>query len=158
MFHYLIFQIYYWGEPLSVSSRRKRRAIPSTAEKFEVIGGSNTQATITGLKPFSAYSAAVKAFNSGGEGPESPIINFETSESGKRMMTSGEFVGLALKVIRCCFAFAFAFDFASLCEWCCCTILRQLPRAILQHKFSKLSQRDLHLSMEEKEMISHFLQ
>ncbi|RMX60520.1 hypothetical protein pdam_00001439 [Pocillopora damicornis] len=75
------YRIYYWGEPLSVISRRKRRAVPSTAEKFEVIGGSNTQATITGLKPFSAYSAAVKAFNSGGEGPESPIINFETSES-----------------------------------------------------------------------------
>lgn len=74
------YRIYYWGESLAVSSRRKRRAIPSTAEKFEVIGGSKTEATISGLKPYTAYSAAVKAFNSGGEGPASPIISFETSE------------------------------------------------------------------------------
>ena len=76
-------QIYYWGESLSVSIKRKRRDVPSSADSLEVLGGDTRQATLSGLKPYTNYNAVVKAFNSAGEGPESATMSFKTLEGGK---------------------------------------------------------------------------
>ncbi|XP_020621934.1 hemicentin-1-like isoform X3 [Orbicella faveolata] len=74
------YKIYYWGESLSVSIRRKRRDVPSSANSLKVLGGDTRQATLTGLKPYANYNVVVKAFNSAGEGPESVAMSFETLE------------------------------------------------------------------------------
>ena len=57
--------------------------MPSSADSLEVQGGNTRQATLTGLKPYTSYVVVVKAFNSGGEGPASATILFETKEGGK---------------------------------------------------------------------------
>lgn len=55
---------------------------------MEVLGGNTRQATLTGLKPYTNYNVVVKAFNSGGEGPASATIVFETLEGGKTMLNA----------------------------------------------------------------------
>lgn len=47
------------------------------------MGGQTQQATLSGLKPYTNYKVVVKAFNSGGEGPASTLIVFQTLEGGK---------------------------------------------------------------------------
>lgn len=38
---------------------------------------------VTGLTPFTSYTLAIKAFNSGGEGPPSDEVKFDTLEDGE---------------------------------------------------------------------------
>lgn len=74
------YKIYYWVKDSVLHSRRRRQAIPSNANVLVVEGGETRQATLTGLRPYSNYLVVVKAFNSGGEGPASALLAFQTSE------------------------------------------------------------------------------
>ena len=62
--------------------RRRRRAIPSYAKSTDVPGGTTKEATVLGLAPYTGYTLAIKAFNSGGEGPSSDEVTFDTLEDG----------------------------------------------------------------------------
>ena len=64
-----------------MNSRRRRRAIPGYASVATVLGKS--EATVKGLSPFTKYTLAIKAFNSGGEGPSSDETTFETPDARK---------------------------------------------------------------------------
>lgn len=46
-------------------------------------GGNTESYTVTDLKPYTDYSMAMKAFNSGGEGPASIEVFAPTNEAGK---------------------------------------------------------------------------
>ncbi|XP_074608784.1 hemicentin-1-like [Acropora palmata] len=74
------YKIYYWVKDSVLHSRRRRQAIPSNANVLVVEGGETRQATLTGLRPYNNYLVVVKAFNSGGEGPASALLAFQTSE------------------------------------------------------------------------------
>lgn len=62
--------------------RRRRRAIPSYAKSTDITGGTTKEATVYGLAPYTGYTVAIKAFNSGGEGPSSDEATFDTIEDG----------------------------------------------------------------------------
>lgn len=74
------YRIYYWGESL-VSAKRRRRAIPTFASSTNVTGGGTQRYTVTGLKPYTRYTIAVTAYNSGGDGPESAEVKANTLEA-----------------------------------------------------------------------------
>lgn len=78
-------------------SRRRRQAIPSTADFIIVMGGKTQQATLTGLKPYTNYRVVVKAFNTGGEGPASAVMIIETLEGGKCKLSRCELKSLLRK-------------------------------------------------------------
>ena len=65
------------------TARRRRRAIPSSAKSTNVTGGTTGETTVYGLAPYTGYTLAIKAFNSGGEGPSSDEVTFDTMEDGK---------------------------------------------------------------------------
>jgi len=71
--------------------RRRRRAIPSYAKPTYVTGGTTKEATFYGLTPYTAYALAIKAFNSGGEGPSSDEVTFDTIEDGMLRQIFSEF-------------------------------------------------------------------
>lgn len=62
--------------------RRRRRAIPSYAQSTNVTGGTTGKTTVYELKPYTDYTLAITAFNSGGEGPSSDEATFATMEDG----------------------------------------------------------------------------
>ena len=62
-----------------MTARRRRRAIPSYANSNDTKGG--PPYTLTGLTPYTDYNLAIKAFNSGGEGPSSDEISFSTLQA-----------------------------------------------------------------------------
>ncbi|XP_022777595.1 fibronectin type III domain-containing protein-like, partial [Stylophora pistillata] len=64
--------IFYWGAILSAKTRRRRRAIPSYANSTDVKGRTTSSTAVSDLKPYSSYTVAIKAFNSGGKGPAIP--------------------------------------------------------------------------------------
>lgn len=76
------YRIYYWGvsKLTDQTARRRRRAIPSYAKSTNVTGGTTKEATVYGLTPYTGYTLAIKAFNSGGEGPSSDEVTFDTIE------------------------------------------------------------------------------
>ncbi|XP_048584487.1 fibronectin type III domain-containing protein [Nematostella vectensis] len=61
---------------------RRRREIPVGAQTYKLNATSqpSQSGTVRGLTPFSSYTLVLKAFNSGGEGPESDAITFDTNE------------------------------------------------------------------------------
>lgn len=75
-------QIYYWGTS-RVHGKRRKRAIPSYATFNTVANGTTEKHTVTELKPYTNYNMAVRAFNSGGEGPASVVVLAQTDEAGK---------------------------------------------------------------------------
>ncbi len=95
-----IFQIYYWNttapfRPVITrglkKKRRRRRSIETsvpTAEKphmVEYLVGTELRMSqnISGLVPSLRYHAYVTAFNTGGEGPKSGVLVFETRATSK---------------------------------------------------------------------------
>ena len=48
-----------------------------------VDGGGATQATLTGLRPFTPYAIVLQAFNSQGAGPSSPPVLGTTLQDSK---------------------------------------------------------------------------
>ena len=77
-------QIYYWGRSrATIVNRRKRRAIPSYAAFVNVAGGNTQRHIVNNLKPYTNYNMAIKAFNSGGEGPASMEVFVLTEDTGK---------------------------------------------------------------------------
>ena len=62
--------------------KRRRRAIPSYAESTNVTGGTTGKTTVYGLNPYTDYTLAITAYNSGGEGPSSDETTFATLEDG----------------------------------------------------------------------------
>ena len=76
-------QIYFWGQSRAVTAKRRRRAVPSYAAFVNVPGGNTQSYKVTKLKPYTHYSIAIKAFNSGGEGPASTEVFADTDEAGK---------------------------------------------------------------------------
>ena len=72
--------------------RRRRCAIPSYAKSTNVTGGTTKVATVYGLTPYAGYTVAIKAFNSGGEGPSSDEVTFDTIEDGMLGKIFSEFV------------------------------------------------------------------
>ncbi|XP_068738238.1 fibronectin type III domain-containing protein-like [Montipora capricornis] len=74
------YRIYYWGESL-VSSKRRRRAVPTFASSTNVTGGGMQSSTVPGLKPYTRYTIGVTAYNSGGDGPESAEVKANTLEA-----------------------------------------------------------------------------
>ena len=77
-------QIYFWGESRGISAKRRRRDIPSYATFANVTGGATQTYTVTNLKPYTNYNFALKAVNSGGEGPQSDEVFAPTEEAGKQ--------------------------------------------------------------------------
>ena len=77
-----------------LSERRRRRAIPSYAKSTNVTGGTTREATVYGLTPYTGYTLAIKAFNSGGEGPSSDEVTFDTIEDGMLRKIFAEYVTL----------------------------------------------------------------
>lgn len=75
-------QIFYWGTSLLANARRRRRAIPSYANSTDVKGRTTSETTVFDLKPYTSYTMAIKAFNSGGEGPASDEIDLATLQDG----------------------------------------------------------------------------
>lgn len=75
-------QIFYWGTSLLANARRRRRAIPSYANSTDVKGRTTSETTVFDLKPYTSYTMAIKAFNSGGEGPASDEIDLSTLQDG----------------------------------------------------------------------------
>jgi hypothetical protein len=73
-------QIYFWGQSKLVNAKRRRKEIPAGAKVFKA---TKTEETVTGLTPYTKYNMAIKAFNSGGEGPQSDEISFDTLQDGK---------------------------------------------------------------------------
>ena len=72
-----------------VEAGHQRKAIPGVEAKiFTAMSTSQDvqQQKVTGLTPFTNYTLAIKAFNSGGEGPESDAINFNTLEDGENLI------------------------------------------------------------------------
>ena len=74
--------------------RRRRRAIPSYAKSTNVTGGTTREATVYRLTPYTDYTIAIKAFNSGGEGPSSDEVTFDTIEDGMLRKIFAEYVTL----------------------------------------------------------------
>lgn len=72
------YRIFYWGTSLLANARRRRRAIPSYANSTDVKGRTTSETTVFDLKPYTSYTMAIKAFNSGGEGPASDEIDLST--------------------------------------------------------------------------------
>ena len=50
---------------------------------MDVSGGNTKKHTVTELTPYTNYNMAIKAFNSGGEGPESDEVFAPTDEDSK---------------------------------------------------------------------------
>ncbi|XP_068757845.1 fibronectin type III domain-containing protein-like [Montipora capricornis] len=73
------YRIYCWGESLVPAKRR--RAIPTFALSTNVTGGGTQSYNVTGLKPYTRYTIAVTAYNSGGDGPESVEVKANTLEA-----------------------------------------------------------------------------
>lgn len=65
-----------------MSAKRRRRAIPSYANSTFVKGGTTSETTVYDLNPYTSYTIAIKANNSGGEGPSSDEASFNTIEDG----------------------------------------------------------------------------
>lgn len=66
-----------------MNGKRRRRAIPTYATFTNVTGGKTQQTTVYGLKPYTKYSLAIKAYSCGGEGPSSDEVTFSTIGDGK---------------------------------------------------------------------------
>ena len=79
---YLLSQIYYWVES-RLHARRHKRTIPSYASFDTVTDGNTQKHTVIELKPYTIYNIAMRAFNSGGEGPTSVVVLAQTDEAGK---------------------------------------------------------------------------
>ncbi|XP_068759030.1 fibronectin type III domain-containing protein-like [Montipora capricornis] len=75
------YKIYYWGQSLLLSAKRRRRAIPSDAIVVDVSGGRTGRYTVTNLSPYTNFNMVIKAYNNGGEGPASSEVSAETDES-----------------------------------------------------------------------------
>ena len=75
-------QIYFWGQSRAATAKRRRRAIPKYADFVNVPGGNTQSYEVKKLTPYTSYNLAIKAFNSGGEGPASIEVDAETDEAG----------------------------------------------------------------------------
>ncbi|XP_068757831.1 fibronectin type III domain-containing protein-like [Montipora capricornis] len=75
------YKVYYWGQSLLLSKKRRRRAIPSYAIVVDVLGGQMRRYTVTNLSPYTNYKMVIKAYNNKGEGPASSEVSAETLES-----------------------------------------------------------------------------
>ena len=85
---HLHLQIYYWGK--SRLSARRRREIPGYASFVNVRGGSTDRHNVTELTPYTDYTFAITAYNSGGEGPTSSEAFAATEEDGKFFLRSSQ--------------------------------------------------------------------
>ncbi|XP_031566380.1 fibronectin type III domain-containing protein-like [Actinia tenebrosa] len=76
------YNIYHWDQSKLVETHRQNRKTPIGAKVFKAISTPEDiqKQNVTGLIPYTSYTLTIKAFNSGGEGPSSEEVKFDTLE------------------------------------------------------------------------------